>query len=73
MRLEDVVNIEGASHTKRDDAAFQEILIWLDKEQIEYLNTIANPSKWIRKAIDEKQKREKANSCSLHTRLSRHI
>ena len=63
MRLEDVINIEGTSRAKRVDAAFQEVLIWLDKEQIEYLNTIANPSEWIRKAIDEKQRREKANSC----------
>ena len=62
MRCEDVINIEGTSRAKRDDAAFQEILIWLDKEQIEYLNTIANPSEWIREALDEKQRREKAKS-----------
>ena len=62
MRCEDVINIEGTSRAKRADAAFQEVLIWLDKEQIEYLNTIANASEWIRKAIDEKQKREKANN-----------
>ncbi len=38
---------------------FPEVFIWLDKEQIEYLNTLENPSEWIRKAVDEKRRREK--------------
>ncbi|MFQ6065426.1 MAG: hypothetical protein ACE5L6_08125 [Candidatus Bathyarchaeia archaeon] len=40
------------------------VFIWLDKEQIEYLNTLTNPSEWIRKAIDEKRRREKKPACS---------
>jgi len=44
---------------KRVAVTFPEVLISLDKEQIEYLNTLKNPSEWIRKAIDEKRRREK--------------
>ncbi len=44
---------------KRAGVTFPEVLIELDKEQIEYLNNLENPSEWVRRAIDEKRRREK--------------
>jgi len=32
-------------------------------DQTRYLNEVANPSEWIREAIDEKRKREDKKTC----------
>ena len=53
------VEQKSMRRAKRVAVTFPEVLISLDKEQIEYLNTLKNPSEWIRKAIDEKRRREK--------------
>ena len=41
----------------------------LRRDQLKYLKEVENPSEWVRKAIDEKRKREKrgkAKSKQLH-------
>lgn len=50
---------ESMPRAKRAGVTFPEVLIELDKEQIEYLNNLENPSEWVRRAIDEKRRREK--------------
>jgi hypothetical protein len=44
---------------KQSETSLQELIIELDKEQIEHLSTLENPSIWVRRAIDEKLRREK--------------
>jgi hypothetical protein len=43
---------------KRSEGTFSEVFVELDQAQIEYLNTLENPSVWIRRALDEKRRRE---------------
>ena len=43
---------------KRSGGTFSKVFVELDQEQIEYLNTLENPSVWIRRAFDEKRRRE---------------
>ena len=50
---------ESMPRAKQSETSLQELIIELDKEQIEHLSTLENPSMWVRRAIDEKLRREK--------------
>ena len=43
---------------EQSETSLQELIIELDKEQVEHLSTLENPSMWVRSAIDEKLRRE---------------